>query len=299
MRRVQVLMSTYNGEKFLDEQIRSIVAQKGVEVSILVRDDGSTDSTSAILDKWQASGVLSWYSGKNLRSALSFMNLLCNAPDADFYAFCDQDDFWLPEKLAAAVEILEPHAGEYALYMSSLTLTDAGLNVYGEMKINHLLTPGEAVVTNPATGCTMVFNKLLKDFVVQRSPATLLMHDDWVYKACIFMGGFVYADQRSFIYYRQHGNNVVGAKDGLWRRIKRRAGLLLARNDGERYRNLCEFYRLYKDVLPHGNSLLLEKVVGYKKNLATRWALVRSKEIATRSRVLHIKFILAVLTGCY
>lgn len=299
MRRVQVLMSTYNGEKFLDEQIRSIVAQKGVEVSILVRDDGSTDSTTAILDKWQASGVLSWYSGKNLRSALSFMHLLCNAPDADFYAFCDQDDFWLPEKLANAVEKLEPHAGEYALYMSSLTLTDAGLNVYGEMKINHLLTPGEAVVTNPATGCTMVFNRRLKDFVAQRSPATLLMHDDWVYKACIFMGGFVYADQRSFIYYRQHGNNVVGAKDGLWRRIKRRAGLLLARNDGERYRNLCEFFRLYKDILPDENCALLQKVVGYKKGFAARWAVAMDKRFATNSRVLNIKFIFAVLSGCF
>ena len=299
MRKVLVLMSTYNGEKFLDEQICSIVAQKGVEVSILVRDDGSTDSTTAILDKWQANGVLSWYSGKNLRSALSFMHLLCNAPAADYYAFCDQDDYWLPEKLASAVEKLEGHETEKALYMSSLTLTDASLNVYGEMKINHLLTPGEAVVTNPATGCTMVFNKQLKDFVAQRNPATLLMHDDWVYKACLFMGGFVYADPRSFIYYRQHGNNVVGAKDGLWRRIKRRAGLLFARNDGERYKNICEFYRLYKDVLPRENSSLLEKVVGYKKNFATRWALVRSREIATRSRVLNIKFVLAVLSGCY
>ena len=100
--KVCVLISTYNGEKFLDEQIASILAQKGVEVDILVRDDGSSDMTCSLLERWQKEGKLKWYKGENLGFARSFMNLLKTASVYDYYAFCDQDDVWLPEKLKKA-----------------------------------------------------------------------------------------------------------------------------------------------------------------------------------------------------
>ena len=79
MKKVRVLMSTYNGQKYLTEQINSILSQKGVDVEILVRDDGSTDGTIHILNEYRSQGKIDWYSGKNLRSAKSFMNLLKNS----------------------------------------------------------------------------------------------------------------------------------------------------------------------------------------------------------------------------
>ena len=76
MKKVLVLLSTYNGEKYLKEQIDSVLAQKNTDVSILVRDDGSTDKTLEILEKYKKDGKLEWYTGKNLKPAKSFLNLV-------------------------------------------------------------------------------------------------------------------------------------------------------------------------------------------------------------------------------
>ncbi|MBQ4399872.1 MAG: glycosyltransferase, partial [Alphaproteobacteria bacterium] len=107
MDNVLVLMSTYNGEKYLKTQLDSILAQQGVNVQILVRDDGSSDGTLPILQAYAAQGKLTYYTGPNLKPAKSFMDLIYNAPQADFYAFADQDDYWLPEKLICAVNKLK------------------------------------------------------------------------------------------------------------------------------------------------------------------------------------------------
>ena len=85
MKRVCVLISTYNGEKYLEEQLESIVSQKDVEVDILVRDDGSKDDTKKILDTWTQKSNLKWYQGENLGFALSFLDLVKNASDYDYY----------------------------------------------------------------------------------------------------------------------------------------------------------------------------------------------------------------------
>ena len=100
-----ILMSTYNGEKYLKAQIESLLSQT-IKVEILVRDDGSTDSTQQILDDYAQRGMLKWYSGKNLGSGKSFFDLACKAPDADFYAFADQDDIWENKKVELAVQQL-------------------------------------------------------------------------------------------------------------------------------------------------------------------------------------------------
>ena len=121
-RKVTILMSTYNGEDFLEEQLQSLLSQQDVETHILVRDDGSTDRTRDILDHWQDAGKLTWYGGDNLGWAMSFMHLLIHAqPDADYYAFCDQDDIWLPDKLSRAVSMIEQQEQECVLYCSNVT----------------------------------------------------------------------------------------------------------------------------------------------------------------------------------
>ena len=139
MNHVVVLLSTYNGERFLEEQLESIVAQKGVKPTIIVRDDGSTDRTREILDKWQEGGRLRWYNGPNMGPARSFLNLLRDSDDADYYAFSDQDDYWLPEKLDVATSKLAPYGDEPALYFSQTQLVDKDLkeidSVFGNGQI--------------------------------------------------------------------------------------------------------------------------------------------------------------------
>ena len=87
MEKVVVLMSTYNGEKYLEEQIKSIINQKDVQVDLFVRDDGSNDTTLEILSKYEKKNILKLYTGQNLKSAYSFMDLIMNAPNSEYYAF--------------------------------------------------------------------------------------------------------------------------------------------------------------------------------------------------------------------
>lgn len=100
---VTVLMSTYDGENFLRDQIESILNQEDVYVHLIVRDDGSKDRTINILEEYQSRGKLEWYSGKNLGSARSFLNLVSKSPDNEYYAFSDQDDVWFSKKLKRAI----------------------------------------------------------------------------------------------------------------------------------------------------------------------------------------------------
>ena len=101
-------MSTYNGQKYIRQQIDSILQQTNVEVNLLVRDDGSKDDTIKILDEYKQEGKLTYYTGPNLGPQLSFLNLLNNCPKADYYAFADQDDYWEKDKLSTAVKLNWP-----------------------------------------------------------------------------------------------------------------------------------------------------------------------------------------------
>lgn len=224
MNSVAVIMSTYNGEAFVKEQIDSILAQTGVDVSLFVRDDGSSDCTKEILSE---------YAGKypnvtvsfeqNVGVGNSFMNALYSVPDSfEYYAFADQDDIWEDVKLYEAIRLLQ-ESGK-VLYASNQENTDRYGNSlgmrYGADKNIHL-TPVSIIACNTLAGCTMVLkNELflrLKDEKSRPSESLLRnrIHDVWVAAVASVCGGIVY-DERSFIKYRQHGNNVVGGfEDGI------------------------------------------------------------------------------------
>ena len=98
MNNICVLMSTYNGGKFLREQINSILNQVNANITLLIRDDGSSDNTLGILKEYEEQNKLTFYSGKNMGPAMSFIDLLFSAPEAEYYAFADQDDFHHPQE---------------------------------------------------------------------------------------------------------------------------------------------------------------------------------------------------------
>ena len=126
MEKIVVLLSTYNGEKYLEEQLDSLASQNGVVIELLVRDDGSTDGTAAILDRWQDEGRLSWYTSANLGPGKSFMHLLQTAGGGGYYAFCDQDDVWLPDKVKRVMEAFDEG---YDLVLHNAYITDGKLNI--------------------------------------------------------------------------------------------------------------------------------------------------------------------------
>lgn len=255
-----VLLSTYNGEKYLEEQLKSLINQKGVEADIVVRDDGSTDNTQVILSRYQSEGAIRWYSGTNLKSAKSFWDLIESAPDADYYAFADQDDYWMSDKLSTAVEALKSYSGTPAMYCSAYQMVDEHLNPIPTAIRIPCIDIYHAVMENIATGCTLVFNQELMTMIRRYKPSYYFMHDEWIYKVCVAIGGKVIYDPHPHILYRQHSCNVIGGIREKWyRRVASRFFKAFKISDHHRYNTVVEIMNGYGKHLPEYNRTVIEK----------------------------------------
>lgn len=215
MEEITVLMSTYNGEKYILEQLKSLERQENVFINLFIRDDGSTDNTVQIIKEYKTERMnIELICGKNVGVRESFIWLIKNCPyKTEYYAFCDQDDYWLEEKLISAIKMMNKDKEEIPkLYYSNILVTDEKLNIITKSNYNKVKdTLPVALTNNPATGCTVVFNRKLLENVVFPENYKIRMHDWWLYKVCICIGGKIYKDKNSYIYYRQHGSNAVGA----------------------------------------------------------------------------------------
>lgn len=300
MYNVMVLMSTYNGEKFLRDQIESILKQEKVSVKLLVRDDGSSDETQSILKEYEERGKLKWYSGENLKSARSFMDLLKQSEDSDYYAFSDQDDFWLPEKLYQAVKRIESQGKNVpALYYSKTILVDRDLKKINQSReVYRFTTLNSAVISSNATGCTFCFNKKLRDMANIYAPDYQIMHDGWLHKICLALDGYVYFDTNSYIYYRQHDNNVIGGTITPLKRWKRRIKNI--KNDRcSRSRAIQELLNGYELYMPEKNYKICFQIANYKTNLYSRFRLLINRDIYSPNRKIDFNYRMAVLLGFF
>lgn len=221
-------MSTYNGEKYLSEQIDSVLAQEDVEITLIVRDDGSNDSTMSILNTYRKiENLIVLEDNLNLGPACSFMNLLYESKDYDYYAFADQDDIWHKEKIITAISMIKKDETVPALYCSNQWILKDG-NI-GGLRFTHNVKHGivQAICGNVFSGCTMVFNRKLAEILKRPNnrPSTdilkIRMHDTWVIAVAECTGVVVY-DENSYIEYRIHENNTVGLKKGKFKRLKQK-----------------------------------------------------------------------------
>lgn len=209
-----ILLATYNGETYLREQIESLLGQTHKNLRILVRDDGSTDATRSILAFYAAQypDVFQVLEGPNLGFVGNFLALIAAAPrDAGTYFFCDQDDVWLPEKVAAACARLREIKGP-ALYFGRLSVVDAVLRPLHLSPRMERWSLGNALLESLATGCTIAFNPAALKLFQSVTPAAdrIVAHDWWVYLIISALGTLVY-DPEPHILYRQHGGNSLGA----------------------------------------------------------------------------------------
>lgn len=212
--QLAVLMSTYNGERFLRQQIDSILGQIcDCQVDLWVRDDGSQDRTCEILEEYAASGKLRWYTGPNLKPAKSFLDLIQHCPGYDYYAFADQDDYWYSDKLQNGIDHLKGMDGPGLSYANA-RLVDAQLQPLGRnvfRRTPHLdfysVTCGAGIL-----GCTVLFNKALAQLIQEKPmPEELIMHDVYMGVVCTLHDGKIVYDEAPQLDYRQHGSNVVGS----------------------------------------------------------------------------------------
>jgi glycosyltransferase involved in cell wall biosynthesis len=250
-KRVLVLMSTWNGERYLCEQINSILTQKfDGKIDLLIRDDGSNDSTRDLLKSFESARVRLIY-GSNIGAKASFFELLelAKKHKADYYALADQDDVWLPDKISRAVNLLSSMTMP-ALYSSSLNVVDDRLNfLYKHYHVCQKSFTG-LLFNNIVTGCTCVINRPLLDIL--RSPICskrVLMHDWWLASTAAAYGVILY-DEYSGIKYRQHSCNHIGISTGFLSVIRRIRKFYYGPPIPSRISQANEFLNTYLDRLP-------------------------------------------------
>ncbi len=223
--RIAVLLSTYNGERFLREQLDSLLAQTCRDWVLFWRDDGSADATRRLLRGF-AEGpgkgrCVETGSPERLGPTSSFLGLLRTALPGDFdaYAFADQDDVWLSEKLARGLRALRTARGERpALYCARQVYVDERLRRLGaSCVVRHTGLPA-ALTQNIATGCTVMLNRAAATLVAQSRPPAASYHDWWAYLMVAAVEGAVLTDDEPAVLYRQHRDNLVGAPLSMPRR---------------------------------------------------------------------------------
>lgn len=284
-KKVLVLMSTYNAEKYLVEQIQSLREQINVQVDILCRDDGSTDNTISLLKNLG----IDFYQGKNLGPAGSFMDLVekCST-DYDFYAFCDQDDYWYPDKLRIATDFLSDNLNCPQLYYSAVNVTDENLNVqYKSFKKMPDTFCEIAFSCGVMQGCTQVFNKTLLLILKKHKPRNFAMHDYYLTLVCKFVGGQFIADKNPQISYRQHHSNTLGIK------AKRKAIFVKQYSqtikEVEFYNEICKlsdkdrkFINEINSYLNNGSGNISLIYDAMKTNYSLKWKITLLKNLALK-----------------
>lgn len=220
--RLVVLMATYNGASFIDEQLRSVDQQTWPEIDIWASDDGSVDGTPNALERWQAywsKGSFKRLAGPGRGFANNFRSLLTNEEiAADYFAFCDQDDVWLADKTQVAIEALAPHSDRPALYCARTIITDAeGKDVALSPLFRRPPNFANALVQSIGGGNTMVFNRAAHDLLREAATRTRFVSHDWfAYLIVAGAGGHVTYSEIPHVRYRQHERNLVGSNQG-WR----------------------------------------------------------------------------------
>ncbi len=289
-------MSTYNGEKYLDQQIQSLVNQEDVEIEILVRDDGSNDKTIIKLEEWSKKINLIYYMGENKKTAKSFMDLVMSCDlSFDYYAFSDQDDVWESKKLIKAIEKIQKYEKEPALYISTTKVVDQNLKFICKRQISSFNNLENALLKNEAVGCTEVLNQKMMLKLKKYNPRFLKMHDSWTCRVCYAIGGYVYIDNNSYILYRQHENNVIGFKKFWLDKFKEQFNTAFYEKIRLREKFAEELLIGYKDDIDEHNKVILETFKNYPYSYKSKLKLLTSKNIQTPYMFTNIKIKLAIL----
>lgn len=230
---VAILLATRNGAAFLDEQLQSLAQQTHTAIDVWASDDGSSDTTRDILTAWQerwSRGSFRISNGPQKGFAENFRALICNREiQADFFAFCDQDDIWHSRKLELAIEWMAAEDAGLPLLFCSRTTTVSGTGVPIGHSPLFRRQPSfrNALVQSIAGGNTMVLNRAARDRLADASDRTgFVSHDWWAYTIVTGAGGVTRYSATPLVQYRQHDANVVGANNTWRARLARLKGLL-------------------------------------------------------------------------
>ena len=225
---VVILLCTCDGARFLAEQLDSLEAQTHQNWVVVASDDGSTDHTLEILQQYQAKwpvNKLTIRSGPQKNFCQNFLSLACDSQvKGDYYAFCDQDDVWLPTKLSVALENITTNQSTAIPYLY------CGRTHYVTDQLKHCgLSPlfvfprtfRNALVQSIAGGNTMVFNQATKSLIEKAGPLDVASHDWWIYQLVTGVEGEVFYDPVPQLLYRQHEHALIGGNNSFSARMER------------------------------------------------------------------------------
>lgn len=226
-KHLAILMGTYQGERYLPEQLNSIKAQTHSNWSLWISDDGSTDGTHEIVNQFRmrTDTPVHFLLGPRQGFLRNFMSLLARPEiDADYYGFSDQDDLWHPDKVECALEWLGAQPSERpALFCSRTRIVDSFGSATGYSPLfERAPSFANSLVQSIAGGNTMIMNRSARELIVSAGlDITVPSHDWWSYILVSGAGGAVRYDPVPRIDYRQHGSNQVGSNSGVMARLRR------------------------------------------------------------------------------
>lgn len=264
--RISVALCTYNGDKFLKEQLASIAAQTRLPNEMVICDDGSRDATVSIINNFTSNAPFPVNLHINpinlgVRGNFSKAVELCSG---DLIAFSDQDDVWLSHKLARAEKmILQSATPTATLYCSRLQYVNTNLTLLGLSPIPSAISFQNAIVENIATGCSVVFGLDVRRRLLQAPPSDMIMHDWWAYLVASAFGEVIY-DSTPTVLYRQHSENVTGWEPKplkIWNRTKWLIQRLLAKKRGmDSLNQAARFIATYPDI-PQESRQIVEELL--------------------------------------
>lgn len=267
-KKVAVLLSTYNGEKYVKEQLDSILNQSYKNIEIVIRDDGSKDNTVNIIKEYQKKyNNITVTLGKNLGFIKSFFELLKIA-NAEYYSFADQDDIWLENKIELAVKSLNKLDSEKPnMTFSNVDYYDIEMNFIGNGESGKTFSFKNSLYECVTQGMTMVINDKAKDIIINNLPEKCFFHDWWTYMICSSLGQIAYDDIVT-VKYRRDKKNATAEGQGIisvftWR-VKK---LLMGEGIKDIRKQQQEFKRIFYNKLSGENKKILDLFAYEKYNL--------------------------------
>ncbi len=301
MHKVNILLSVYNGEQYIETQMDSLLVQDYPNFEIHIRDDGSSDNTISILNEYKKNfpEKVFIYQGENLGYKKSFQWLMQHCGDADFFSFCDQDDYWYSNKISRAISVLEnKNQNVPVVYLCDFFWCDGSLvreRKNEGYKKRHSLEKYVTLGDRNAFGFTEVFNKVVLDCVKNNECFSGCSHDEIVYMYCLCNGETVW-DNEAYADYRRHGHNVskmdlVGGNHFthmIWR-IKK---FLFSSSKTEIYERMQVFYDSFQDELSNEAKAIYELYLGNSNRLKKCFYRKRYRDTLFDEIAIRILFLL-------
>lgn len=274
---VSVAMATFNGGKFLEEQILSLLSQTHPPAEIIVTDDLSTDHTQDILEKYSRMGVLQYYRNQEQLGVVgNFKKAVSLTTAGNYIALCDQDDIWLPEKLETSLAVLqqtEQEATPAMIYSDLWLMNEQGKHLnttvqqqLGHHKYNHCLET--LLFGNFVLGCTVLMNRHMKPYFADIPEEFPFNHDAWITLVAFCLGNVRQLD-KPLIQYRHHSHNVtfkqVKQISRLQRLLQHARNSFLNREYLEEQFVLVQlFYEKYHTIIPPEQEAMLKRFLSLR-----------------------------------